>query len=114
MAELIWVKPGRDDGRVAFVETHADHPGGDVFVAGPPVQVAKTAKVERALAKGDIVECEAPEAITDAPKPKVVEGVIHKTREEVQEEIAKMTGKGKAPPAAKGKPGVDPNVNWNS
>jgi len=114
MAELIWVKPGHDDGRVAFVETHADQPGGDVFVAGPPVQVAKTAKVERALAAGDIVECDAPKA-AKAPVPPPP--TSHPSREEVQTEVAKLRGEAVADEAKdkdKGKPGAKPAVGWNS
>jgi hypothetical protein len=100
MTELLWVKPGRDDGRVALFEAHPAHPGGEAFVAGPPVQVALTPMVERKLLAGDLVKC-------DAPTP-VVEPVEHLTREEVQDKIEAMGGvpRRKPKPEPKGKGGL--------
>jgi hypothetical protein len=85
MAELIWVKPGRGDGRVALFEQHKAHPGGEVFVAGPPVQVAVTPMVERKLKSGDLVKC-------DAPTPPESERPVRKTKAEIAEEIARARG----------------------
>jgi hypothetical protein len=82
MAELIWVQPGRDDGRVALYEAHRDHPNGEAWVAGSPgdlgvpVQVALTPAVERKLASGDLVE-------VDAPAPPVKAKPKRKTKAEV-------------------------------
>lgn len=80
MTKLIWVQPGKSDGRVALFESHPDHPGGEAFVAGPPVQVALTAMVDRKLAFGELIE-------VDAPKPESKEN-IHKTKAEVDAMIA--------------------------
>jgi hypothetical protein len=91
MTKLIWVKPGRDDGRVALFERDSRHPGGEAFVAGPPVQVAVTTLVERKLNTGELVE-------TTEPKP-VVEENIHKTKAEVEEEIRRAQA-GASPVAA--------------
>lgn len=79
MTNLIWVQPGKDDGRVALFEQHPDHPDGEVFVAGPSVQVALTAMVQRKLASGELKEVSAPE--------KKKEEVRHKSAAEVQAEI---------------------------
>lgn len=98
MTNLIWVKPGHDDGRVALWESSPLHPGGEAFVAGPPVQVALTPMVERKLAAGDLVQC-------DAPVP-VIEPVEHLTREEVQAKIAALGGTPRLGP--KGKPKMPP------
>lgn len=84
-SRLIWVKPGRDDGRVALFEQHKDHPGGEVFVAGPPVQVARTLLVERKLTNGDLVEC-------DAPTPPEPERPTRKTKAEIAAEIKRARG----------------------
>lgn len=61
MAELIWVKSNLSDGRVALWERAEAHPTGEAFVAQTPVQVALTPAVERGLADGRLVECDAPE-----------------------------------------------------
>lgn len=74
MTKLIWVQPGKDDGRVALFENHPDHPGGEAFVAGPPVEVALTTLVEKKLASGVLVQ-------VSAPKPK--QENVHKTKAEV-------------------------------
>lgn len=83
MAKLIWVQPGKDDGRVALFETHADHPNGEAWVAvtGQAVQVALTPMVERKLKSGDLVEVDASKAISkEAPK--------RKTKAEIEAELA--------------------------
>lgn len=70
MVELLWVRPGRDDGRVALWEVSPLHPGGEAFVASVPVQVALTPAVERRLDSGDLVLCAPPEPVDDRPKRK--------------------------------------------
>lgn len=66
MTDTIKVQSARDDARVALWERHPDHPFGEVFVAGAGVvEVACTAAVINALAKGEIVEVES----KPAPKP---------------------------------------------
>ena len=99
MAELIWVKPGNDDGRVALFETHKDHPDGEVFVAGPPVAVALTPLVERKLKSGELVEVKAPTAIK-APPPR-------KTKAEIEAEIRAAGGKPSADKSAPPAPATD-------
>jgi len=88
MADLIWVQPGRDDGRVALSEKHRDHPDGEAWVAttGTPVQVARTLAVERKLARGALVEVDAPKAASKEPLPK------RKTKAEIDAEIAAARG----------------------
>ena len=81
MVKLIWVKPGSDDGRVALFEQHRDHPGGEAFVAGPPVQVAVTPLVERKLASGELAK-------VDAPLPgQATESPVRKTKAEIEDEL---------------------------
>lgn len=59
-ADLLTVKSGLDDERVALWEVHPDHPEGEVYIAGElVVQVARTAEVERHLRSGDLVEVAA-------------------------------------------------------
>jgi hypothetical protein len=94
MANLIWVQPGRDDGRVALYEAHRDHPNGEAWVAGSPgdlgvpVQVALTPAVERKLASGGLVEVEK-------PAPKEAEKPVHKTKAEVDALV--KAARGEAP-----------------
>ena len=111
MFELLWVQPGRNDGRVALAEEHTDHPDGAAWVAstGVPVQVALTLLVERKLANGDLVA-------VDAPAPVVKEKPKRKTREEVQREIEAAGGVAvgdedapkRAVPRRTSKPGIAP------
>lgn len=60
MARYITVKstiPTRPDGGnvVALYETHADHPDGEAFVAGPePVKVSRTPAVHRLISDGTL------------------------------------------------------------
>lgn len=64
MTEILTVRstiPTQPDGgnKVALFETHAEHPDGEAFVAGPnPVQVARTPTVQKLLGDGtlEIVE----------------------------------------------------------
>lgn len=72
MTELLWVQPGRDDGRVALSESDPRHPGGEAWVAntGQPVQVALTLAVERKLDSGDLVRCDPPKAVKEETRPK--------------------------------------------
>lgn len=92
MAQLVWVQPGRDDGRVALYEQHRDHPDGEAWVAttGQPVQVARTPLVERKLAAGDLVEVAAPKPAGKATPPR-------KSKAEIDAEIAAAQGRA-APP----------------
>lgn len=59
--EMIWIAstlPTQDDGgdKVVLFEQDRAHPDGEAFVAGPkPVQVARTAGVERVLREGTAV-----------------------------------------------------------
>lgn len=62
MADLIYVKSGLKENRVALHERHPDHPAGqdgshEVFVYGDqPVRVARTGAVSKRLADGALVE----------------------------------------------------------
>jgi hypothetical protein len=58
MADIISVKSGRDDDRVALFEQAAAHPNGEAFVArgSGAVKVARTALVLRKLKDGELVE----------------------------------------------------------
>lgn len=60
--ELITVKSGRKDNKVALWEKNDEQPGGEVLVYGKKVvQVARTPLVNRRLADGELVETnEAP------------------------------------------------------
>lgn len=61
MADTIFVKSNQQDNRLALSEEHPDHPGGEVFVYGDKVfEVAKTAKVQQALARKALVEVDGP------------------------------------------------------
>jgi len=76
---LIWVVPARQDGRVAFYEEHPDHPEGKAWVADDdasdkpvaPVQIARTAGVNRALGEGRITIVDSPSKPKPKPEPKL-------------------------------------------
>ena len=58
---MIVVKSNLRGQTVALWERHPDHPGGEVFVAGPgDVPVAETPAVQAALKRGDLVEVKPP------------------------------------------------------
>lgn len=61
MAELLTVQAARTDGRVVLWERHAEHPGGEVFIAGngAAVPVARTAAVLGKLRAGELIEVKA-------------------------------------------------------
>ena len=73
MADTIRVVPGPklDPNRVALWEVHDDHPGGEVFVAGPePVEVAQTSLVNEKLSRGILARAsEAPRQAQPAAAP---------------------------------------------
>lgn len=55
--ETIFVKSALGNNDVALWEKHPNHPDQEIFVAGEAeVEVAKTARVMRALADGKLVE----------------------------------------------------------
>lgn len=68
--ELIWVKTGRSDDRVALYELDPNHPedamgNKEIYVAGRdsrPVLAAKTADVQRKLREGELAESSEEEA----------------------------------------------------
>lgn len=82
MAKLIWVQAAKNDGRVALFEKDDRHPGGEAFVAEKPVQVAITQVVEKKLKDGILKEVSAPENKEETP--------VHRTKEQVEEEIQKL------------------------
>jgi hypothetical protein len=58
---MITVKSNLPGNRVALWERHPDHPGGEVFVAGPgEFEVAETAAVKKRLNDGWLVEVKLP------------------------------------------------------
>lgn len=95
MPELIWVQPGKEDGRVALFEQNVAHPGGEAWVAraGVAVQVARTLLVERKLARGELVEVAAP---APQAKPEIVKPP-RKTKAEIEAEIAAARGEPSTP-----------------
>ncbi len=66
MADLITVRSGHNDKRVALWERHPSHPGGEVFIAGPKdVRVAHTPEVQKRLAHGGLVRVDAPDPTSE-------------------------------------------------
>lgn len=83
--ELIWVEP-RDKRKVGLIEEHDAHPGGIAQIVGDaiepdgvdPVRVARTPRVQQAIAKSAII-------VVDTPKTR-------RGRKPKQEELATEEG----------------------
>lgn len=67
--EVLYVRSGRDDNRVALHEIDPAHPGGSVIVAGEECRkVGNTALVLDQLRKGELEECDGEADIKAADK----------------------------------------------
>lgn len=104
MTELITAMAAKVDGRVVLWEVDAAHPGGEVFIAsdGRAVQVAPTARVQKALADGALLKMQAGDDTqssdpktppTDAPP---FEGYDALSAGQVVERLAGLTDEEKA------------------
>lgn len=65
MSDTIFVKAAKNDNRVAVWDQDKAHPNGEIFITGDGQthEVARTAKVERALGSGKLVVVPAPKEV---------------------------------------------------
>lgn len=100
MTELIMAMAAKVDGRVVLWEVDAAHPEGEVFIAGDgrAVQVAPTARVQKALADGVLLKMQTGDDThsSDAKTPPPFEGYDALSAGQVVERLATLSPEEKA------------------